>query len=549
MCGIWAYFTKDEVDSELLCHAFNQIQARGPDRSCFVPVHGIINFFLGFHRLSIMDPTTNGDQPFHHEHDDGRVTYTLCNGEIYNFHQLKEEHGLETVSNSDCEVIPLLYEKYGIDFLLDNLEGEFAYIIVDFDRKNKLVDVHISRDPCGVRPLFICYMEQTVALCSEIKGLVGLGDCTINPFPPGSYMKLQFLSDGKIRTRFRNYYNFDFPLLRTINTEEEALTLVHNEFTRAVTSRLEADRPLACLLSGGLDSSLVASIASKYLREHGQRLKTFSIGMPGATDKQYAELAAKFIDSDHTHIEFTKEEFIAAVEEVIRVTETYDITTVRASTGQYLLSKWISDNTNYKVVLIGDGSDELFGGYMYFHNAPTPEDFHQENCRLLKEIHLYDVLRADRGIAGNGLEARVPFLDGKFIKAVLTIAPEIRMPKDGMEKWLLRAAFDTGEYLPHEVLFRKKEAFSDGVSSHEKSWYEIVQDHADNMYTDEELEEAKTTYSHCPPPNKEALYFHKTFEKFFGDHKRVIPKYWLPLWCGNVTEPSARILDAYESSS
>jgi asparagine synthase (glutamine-hydrolysing) len=310
---------------------------------------------------------------------------------------------------------------------------------------------------------------------------------------------------------------------------------------------LESDRELGALLSGGLDSSLVVSIASKYLHQFGKRLKTFSIGLPGSTDKEYAEMVATFCNTDHTHIELTTEYFLSALKHVIYATETFDITTIRASTGQYLVSKWISEHTNIKVLLIGDGSDELTAGYMYFHKAPSPTDLHIENKKLLTEIHFYDVLRADRGIATHGLEARVPFLDHRFVDLYMSLDPSLRIPTESrIEKWLLRKSFDTGRYLPAPVLWRKKEAFSDGVSSVQKSWYQIVQESAEQMYTDEQLASAQQLYTHCPPPTKEALYFRDIFESLYPNTSHVIPHYWLPNWCGDIKEPSARVLDVYK---
>ena len=239
-------------------------------------------------------------------------------------------------------------------------------------------------------------------------------------------------------------------------------------------------------------------------------------------------------------------DFLNALREVIRVTETFDITTIRASTGQYLISKWIYENTNIRVLIGGDGSDEATGGYRYFHNRPSPIAFHDECAKLLKEIHFFDVLRVDRGIAGNGIEARAPFLDHRFVDLYMGLDPELRCPVDGVEKWLLREAFNTGSYLPNGVLWRKKEAFSDGVSSVAKSWYKVVQEYADNKYTDEQLIEGQAKYVHCPPPTKEALYFREVFEEFYPGTGHVIPHYWLPNWCGDIKEPSARVLDVYK---
>ncbi len=258
-------------------------------------------------------------------------------------------------------------------------------------------------------------------------------------------------------------------------------------------------------------------------------------------------MVADYCGTKHTHIELSNDEFLAAIKDVVWATETWDITTIRASTGQLLVNRYIAKNTNIKVVFNGDGSDEVCSGYMYFHKAPSPEEAHKENARLVKNLHTADVLRSDRGTARNGLEARSPFLKYTFIDTYLSIDPRLRVPIDGMEKWLLRNAFKGYDYLPDEVLFRKKEAFSDGVSSVKKSWYQIIQEQVDKMYADEEYESKKNDFKVCVPPNKEALYFVDLFIEMFGkDVMHVIPGYWLPKWNGNVTEPSARVLEDYK---
>jgi len=329
--------------------------------------------------------------------------------------------------------------------------------------------------------------------------------------------------------------------------------MIKDTLTHAIESRLIADRPIACLLSGGLDSSLVAAIAARYLNKQNRKLATFSIGMPGATDAKYAQLVADKIGSKHTHIELREQDFLDAIKDVIWISETFDITTIRATTGQYLAAKKIADATDYKVLLIGDGSDEVCSGYLYFHKAPNPEAMHKENIKLLKNIHKYDVLRADRGIASNGLEARVPFLDSRFIDMFMSIDPSLRMPQHNMEKWLLRSAFEDEDLLPREVLFRRKEAFSDGVSSKEKSWYEVIQEHVDKNITDDTFEKmCQNEYAHhCTPPTKEALHFRLLFHSMFGKSPidYCIDNFWLPndTWIKSGKEPSARALSIYNT--
>ena len=567
MCGIWGYISKlknfSSTKKKELYYSFLNIQSRGPDRTNFLELVENVRMFFGFHRLAIMDRSTKGDQPFVLEYKN-RTIYCLCNGEIFNFQEIKEKYNLETYSNSDCEVIPLLYEKVNFDILLQELVGEFAFMIIDvYHDQNKII-VKGARDQIGVRPMFYGHDDNGFAFCSEMKGLKDIVDrSSIKPFPPGSYIDMVIDSTDDIKMDFeiKQYYSLDVSP-RYVDLNDETLFKpeilqpyfknIVNHFERSVICRAESDRPTGALLSGGLDSSLVVAILSRYYKEkYNKRMRTFSIGMPGSTDEKYARMVANHCGTDHTHIQFTTDEFLSVIKDVIWATETHDITTIRASVGQYLISKWISENTDIKVLYIGDGSDELCSGYMYFHKCPTPNEAHEENKKLLKELYLYDVLRADRGIASNGLEARVPFLDYRFVDYYLSLDPRLRVPHNGVEKWLLRSAFKESGYLPNKVLFRKKEAFSDGVSSKEKSWYQIIQDKAETIYSDEEFKVSedilKQNGEYPIPPNKEALYFRNLFLALFGPKVHtVIPKYWLPNWCGDITEPSARVLDIYK---
>ncbi len=570
MCGIWLFLLKANAENGMdkyissINDNFMKTSKRGPDRSTLEFLHKPNNMAIGFHRLSIMDPSIKGDQPFKLENNN-RTIWSICNGEIYNHNELAKKYNLHLSSGSDCEVIPHLYKNHGIDVLCKELIGEYAFIIIDIDMKTGKGDIYISRDRFGIRPLFYSFDNDTINFSSEIKSIINKDNVKV--FPPRQYMHISKTVDTWEDNGFKTYYDFDFhkknnQFLTIENTGLETIKLkIRENFLESVRSKLFSDRPLGCLLSGGLDSSLVAAIASRYLKERGQKLKTFSIGLEDSTDEYYARLVSKHIDSEHTHIKFEQEDFINALREVIYATETYDITTVRASTGQYLVSKWIAKNTDIKVLLIGDGSDELTAGYMYFHKAPTYIDLHLENVRLLEDIHYYDVLRADRGIAENGLEARVPFLDHRFVDLYLSIDPKLRHPISykeynnmPLEKWLLRESFNLDNYLPTEVLFRKKEAFSDGVSSVKKSWYQIVQEYANNLYNNQYFDEEKNRIKYNTPPTKEALYFRKIWEEYFGNYEnfsetsKVIPYFWLPKWCGDIKEPSARILEVYNEN-
>lgn len=553
MCGLWGFLSLLRNLSSIRSSAFNsfyQIKYRGPDRSHFFELnslHSSINFFLGFHRLAIMDTSTNGDQPFVFEFNNHTV-YTICNGEIFNSHQLINKYNLNLLSHSDCEIIPSIYQQHGIHTLVQDLLGEFACAIFDFHSDNT-AQIFLFRDPFGVRPLFYGLDDNGFAFASEAKAIQDLVT-NIHPFPPGSFACLNISPlSNNFDLLFTPFYHYTFPILSSLDPFNSTYldSVMHNIvsiFSNAVVCRLDSDRPLGALLSGGLDSSLVVAVASKYLKEtYNKTLHTFSIGLPNSTDEYYAQLVADHCHTIHTHIQLDEQQFIDAIPSVIWATETFDITTIRASTGQYLISQWIANNTDIKVLLIGDGSDELCSGYLYFHNSPSPSDSHLENIKLLKEIHLYDVDRADRGIAHHGIEARVPFLDYRFVNYYMSIDPRLRIPINGIEKWLLRTAFNHSDYLPKQILFRKKEAFSDGVSSTTKSWYQIIQNNADKLYHDNELSSSK--YSHCPPPTKEALHYRNIFSNLFPNLDHIIPHFWLPNWCGDISEPSARVLDVY----
>lgn len=558
MCGIWLYLLNENktTSKEMINYykSFSNIRPRGPDRSHIIELHkyGIV---CGFHRLSIMDVSPKADQPFIIDTED-RMIYAMCNGEVYNFHDLCKEYELKPKTNSDCEVIPLIYEKYGIDKLVNVLHGEYAFIIIDINKEKQETEIFVVNDRFGVRPLFYAKDINGLNFSSELKGIYSLDASkqgSNNPkyyeyvkrFKPRTYMKI--VKEGKIW----NYEEVEYYSIKKIPTIiyniEDAKSKIRESLTKAVISRLESNRPLGCMLSGGLDSSLVASIASQELKKHGQKLRTFSVGMPNSTDEKYAKMVAEHIDSEHTHIELDQSVFLETIPQIVWITETYDITTVRASTGQYLGPKMISEMTDIKVLLIGDGSDEVASGYMYFHKTPSAEEMHKENIRLVEDIHLYDGLRADRGIASNGIEARVPFLDHSFIETYLSIDPKLRVPTNGMEKWLLRESFKDTGLLPHEVLYRKKEAFSDGISSKKKSWYEIIHEYVNELYTEEDYNKKKVEYEYLKPVSKESLYYRELFSHYFGYGNvcEVIPYYWLPKWVGATTEPSARTLSIY----
>jgi asparagine synthase (glutamine-hydrolysing) len=547
MCGIWSSLLADYQDASYYA-GFKKTSVRGPDRSNFLELPDV-KLMIGFHRLSIMDLSVHGDQPFSFYINENRTIYSICNGEIYNYKDLIKKYHLVTKSHSDCEVIPLLFLSQGFDVLCQELNGEYAFMLFDVDHLTKTYKVFISCDRFGIRPLFYANVNNSLVFSSEVKSIPFITETNnynIKRFNPAHKMILTYENNKVEITNYEEYASIKNIKFNN-DTEDIVKENIMTKLIHAVKARLMTDRPLGCLLSGGLDSSLVASIASRELAKENKQLRTFSVGLEGSTDEYYARLVAEHINSIHTHVVLEQKDWLDNLEKVVYTTETYDITTVRASTGQYLISKWIAENTDIKVLLIGDGSDELCSGYMYFHKAPSAQESHEENVRLVSDIHYYDVLRADRGVADNGLEARVPFLDNDFVDYYLSIKPELRIPREGLEKYLLRVSFDETKLLPKEVLYRKKEAFSDGVSSKEKSWFQIIQENANNLYSDEEFKMQQESYDHCVPPNKEALYFRKLYEKYFGTGPvyKLIPYFWLPKWCGNITEPSARVLEVY----
>ena len=487
MCGIWFLLSKTRkcLTDYNLFSAFSKGKARGPEYSDFKTLD-LFGTIVAFHRLAINGiHKSTANQPFMFDFDD-RVDYVMCNGEIYNYKELAKKYDIDIQSDCDCEVIYPLYQKIGMKKMMEEIDGEFAMIICEINKITGDIKVMIGRDQCGIRPMFMAASSDEIILSSEMKGLPFLNDpkYIIKQVPPRCYTVLSS-KDESLIPKFIPYMNFE-SIQPTIFDLEEAHKIVKEEFIDSVRSRMLSDREFACLLSGGLDSSLVSAIAAQICKEKGTKLKTFCLGIDeNSPDIYWAKKVAEHIGSDHTTIIIPEEEWLNAINDIIYTIESYDITTVRASTGQYLVAKWISQHTNIKVLLIGDGSDELTGGYIYTLKAPSHEEFNNEILKLLNDIHYYDVLRSDRGIASNGLEARVPFLRKQFIEKYLSIDVKLRMPTNGVEKSLLRDAFKDSGYLPQEVLYRTKEAFSDGVSTMKRSWFSILQEHIEIKYPDE----------------------------------------------------------------
>lgn len=525
MCGFMVY-TANNIKTEDFEECFVRISYRGPD-SCVIENREV--GIWGFHRLSIVGISQSGMQPF--MLNDSVV---VCNGEIYGYKEWKKQLSktYDFHTESDCEVILPLYETYGLDFF-KQLDAEFALVIYDANTRQFIA----GRDPIGIRPLFYGYskVSHQIMFASEAKALVLLCE-DIKPFPPGYYY-----ANGA----FTCYADPATPSAFINTSLQEIQNEIKGRLIDGVRKRLVADVPIGFLLSGGLDSSLVCSIASKYMKAP---LQTFAIGMESdAIDLKYAREVADYIGSEHTEILISKEDVIKCLDQVIYLLETYDITTIRASIGMYLLCKAIREKSEVKVLLTGEISDELFG-YKYTDYAPSAQAFQEESMKRIRELYLYDVLRADRCISANALEARVPFGDLKFVDYVMSISPNLKLNTYGKGKYLLRKAF-SGEYLPEHILMREKAAFSDAVGH---SLVEILKEYAESCYDDKMFEAGVLRYQdHCPPITKESLLYRDIFERHFAGQAKWITGFWMPNanWDGcQVLDPSARVLDNYGDS-
>ncbi len=475
-----------------------------------------------------MDLSEDGMQPFHLDGDS-----LVCNGEIYGFRpireKLKEKYTFR--GQSDCEVLLPLWREKGVSMFKD-LDAEFALVIYDSKTKSLVA----ARDPIGIRPLFYGHLpDGGIIFCSEARCLVGICERII-PFPPGHYYK-----DGA----FVQYA--DPAKVNEICTDgiETVCKGIRERLIDGVEKRLDADAPIGFLLSGGLDSSLVCAISSKILK---RKIRTFAIGMDtDPIDLRYARQVADFIKSDHMEVRMTMDEVLSYLDEVISILGTWDITTVRASMGMYLCCKAIHERTDVKVLLTGEISDELFG-YKYTDFAPSAEAFQEEAQKRIRELYMYDVLRADRCVSDNSLEARVPFGDLSFVSYVMSIDPKLKMNTYNMGKYLLRKAFADDHILPEEILWRQKAAFSDAVGH---SMVDGLKAHAQRLYSDSEFERRRRQYPYCMPFTKESLMYREIFERHYPGQSQMIVDYWMPNrdWEGcRVDDPSARVLSNYGDS-
>ncbi len=519
MCGILAIIGKGK-DKELVKELSKRMSHRGPDES---DIHITENgHILSHERLSIID-LHSGKQPI----QGCDTAWMVHNGEIYNHQELRDtilkEHTFR--SKSDSEVIVHLYEKLGYDFV-HLLDGDFAFVVVDGD------DYIAGRDPLGVKPLYYGMDDRgRMYFASEMKPIAD--QCkSFSTFPPGHYYTAE--------TGFVKYYNPAYEDYKNA-TEDVDYTALREALTQATKKRLMSDVPIGVLLSGGLDSSLTSSIAARLLQEQGKELHSFSIGLDAeAPDAIAARKVADYLGTKHHEVHFTIAEGIAVLDKLIWHLETYDVTSVRASTPMYFLSKAITD-LGIKVVLSGEGADEVFGGYLYFRNAPTVVDFTKETIERVQKLFTADLLRADKSTMAHGLEARVPFLDKQFLEVAMAIKGEEKQPKtySGKEKYILRKAFDTPDkpYLPDEVLWRQKEQFSDGVGY---SWIDTLIEYCASQVTDEEMELATTTFPYNTPATKEAYYYRTIFHKYYPQLSAAqTVRKWIPKWQEN-QDPSGR---------
>ena len=557
MCGIFALLNSVNtglLNNTIIEEQFYKGKKRGPEYSKLK--YNYLQMCLGFHRLAINGLNIQSNQPIVY-----KDIVLICNGEIYNYKNLYIDMNITPITESDCEVIIHLYLKYGIEQTLTMLDGEYAFVLFDNRISNEIIsNIYIARDPFGVRPLYQLYNQNynqpynLYGFASELKCLEYFYNQNthmyrVKQFEPGTYSVFQYGDkvNSKWKPLIKNklYFipTFSYTKLN-IDINNDIFLNISKYLNEAVIKRCNAtERPIACLLSGGLDSSLIAALVSNYFCKFKKenQIETFSIGLKESEDIRYARIVADYIGSKHTEIIVTEKEMFDAIPEVIKAIESYDTTTIRASIGNYLIGKYISKNSDAKVILNGDGSDELFGGYLYMNKCPNDIEFDKETRRLLKDIYLFDVLRSDKSISSNGLEPRTPFLDRTFVNYVLSISPYFRnhINLNQPEKYLLRQSFNEinfvnyngSQILPNEILWRKKEAFSDGVSSKSRSLFTILQELIANQ-TDKVKE---------PCIELEKEYYKEIFDKEFPNCSHILPYFWMPKYVKAI-DPSARTL-------
>ncbi len=618
MCGIFALLNNSNystVSKEIINECFNNGSSRGPEYSVLTNI--MIQTIFGFHRLAI-----NGMDEISHQPIVYRDVALICNGEIYNYkklHELSNENNDIVLStNSDCEIIIHLYLKYGIEHTVRLLDGVFSFALIDYRLSNENTKLYVVRDPYGVRPLYYLKPDnknsnetQIYAFGSELKTLYGIWKqleqsyqsikiakkenylrlhsnnhkkYKIHQFTPGTIMTFELPFQTSNYWSYKNTsiyhaYSFSHDIFKPLESvdKSEYYRKINQTFKEAVYKRcLTTDRPIACLLSGGLDSSLVTALVNEYHKENNLgQLETYSIGLEGSEDLKNSQIVADYLGTKHTQVVVSEDDFTNAIEPVIKDIESYDTTTVRASIGNWLVSQYISKNSDAKVIFNGDGSDELMGGYLYMKYADDPFEFDKECKRLLKDIYMYDVLRSDKSISSHGLEPRTPFLDRTWVNFYLSIPLCVRYNQFKIEKFLIRKAFSIDFYknkegkdlLPHEILWRRKEAFSDGVSTLKKNTKNVICDRIrDKVVPDNDILEFTNSSalsddqivnrfikldsnkqqleSHLTPRTIEECYYRKIFEKHYAGCGKIVPYFWMPKYIEAI-DSSARSLDIY----
>lgn len=575
MCGIFAYKTntpeKVEEKRQILIELTKRLRHRGPDWNGYY-IDQNNGVFIGHERLSIVG-VENGSQPIVSE-EHGIVL--SVNGEIYNYKELYKTvlHGkYAPMTRSDCEVIIYLYLEFG-DKFISMLDGVFSFVLYDLNNWR----MYVARDPIGINPLYYGTNETEgeITFASELKCLT---ECEhVEIFPPGHYMVASTNTNSIVNDKPKIYKYYKPGYLRDLvlpdkipHSENYYCNKINLTLTDAVRKRLMCDVPFGVLLSGGLDSSLIASITTRLMKEthsrnslnyanspnqFGDKIHSFSIGLEGAPDLYYAKTVADYLGTIHHEFVFTIQEGLDAIRDLVYTLDTYDVTTIRASTPMYLMSRKIKA-MGIKMVLSGEGADEIFGGYLYFHNAPNAESFDIECRRRIENLHHFDCLRANKSTMAWGVEPRVPFLDKTFLETAMPIHPDLKLAankKDDkkIEKYILRKAFDTPEnpYLPDEILWRQKEQFSDGVGY---SWIDSLKEYCESNIRDEEMnmEVLKERYPVNTPQTKEALFYRKTFEDQFPNRGSADIKIWVPRvdWEGVSYDPSGRAQGVHDSTT
>ncbi len=621
MCGIFALLNNNElfVPKEIIKECFEKGVSRGPEYSILRSV--MVKTLFGFHRLAI-----NGLDELSHQPIIYNDIALICNGEIYNYKKLlelsNEDNDIVLSTNSDCEIIIHLYLKYGIEHTVRLLDGVFSFVLIDYRLSNQKSKLYVVRDPYGVRPLYYLKPENKsnsegniYAFGSELKTLYGIwkhlddsyqfnktakkhnlpGIDSPNTkkykllqFSPGTIMSFELPFESVNNWNYKavnTYHNYSFShdIFKSLDVvnKSDYYYKINQTFKDAVYKRcVTTDRPIACLLSGGLDSSLVTALVNEYHKEHNLgQLETYSIGLEGSEDLKYSQIVADYLGTKHTQVVVSENEFTDAIEPVIKDIESYDTTTVRASIGNWLVSQYISKNSKAKVIFNGDGSDELMGGYLYMKYADDPLEFDKECKRLLKDIYMYDVLRSDKSISSHGLEPRTPFLDRTWVNFYLSIPLCIRYNQVKIEKFLIRKAFSNDFYknregkalLPDEILWRRKEAFSDGVATTKKDIKYVIYDNIrdkvvpnnsilefsnSSELSDEQIvnrfnkldSNKQQLESHLTPRTIEECYYRKLFDKHYAGCCKIVPYFWMPKYI-DATDSSARSLDVYKETA